>query len=79
MYWLEFGSGLYVVFLIILGLVLHEKRHVDFGLTYMWGVAIGCIAWVIIEIATGSGRIDISSVLIALFTTGFAVFMTVKK
>lgn len=79
MYWLEVGGGLYVIFLIILGLVLHDKRGVDFGLTYMWGVAVGCIAWVIIEATTGSGRIDISSVLIALFTTGFAVFMTIKK
>lgn len=79
MYWLEIGSGLYIIFVIVLGIFLHDKRDIDFGLTYMWGASAGCVVWAIIETISRKGVVDIYSASIALFVTGFAVFMTSKK
>lgn len=76
---LEILTGFYVIALIILGWVLHEKKGIPFPATYLWGVAVALIGRVIYEASIGKGHIDLGSVLMAVLVTAFASYVTAKK
>lgn len=79
MSWIEVGIGAYVIIIIALGLILDSSRGIPFPLTYSWGAATAFIAQVFLEAIKGSGRINLSSVVMAILVTSFAVYITAKK
>ncbi len=79
MTWIEVGIGAYVIIIIVLGLVLDSKRGIPFPLTYSWGTAAALIAQVFFEAFKGGGRISVSSVVMAMLVTSFALYITIQK
>lgn len=75
MYWFEIGLGVYVFLLILVSIVLHEKRGTDFAYTYMCGVALGGVVWVIVEAIITKGHINFIAILLSVF----AGYLVLKK
>lgn len=75
MYWIEIGVGAYVILLIVISVILHDKRGIDFAFTYMCGLGVAGIVWVIGEAIITKGHISFTAVLL----TAFAGYMVFKK
>ena len=79
MTWIEVGIGVYVIIILVLGLALDSNRGIPFPITYSWGAATALIARVFFEAFKGSGRISLSSVVVAMLVTSFALYITIQK
>ena len=75
---MELIAGAYVTLVIVLGLVLDQKRGTPFIVVYVWGAAIWYIGTIIYQ---GTTRADIDPVdaVIAILVTSFAVYTTATK